>query len=78
VLNRVDLAYKAFFRRCKTGDIPGYPRTKGLGWYKSFTVTRSREFSLEVPAEGKKFGRLVIGETKRQRAAIGTLRDRSV
>src|SRR5690242_14298560 len=23
---RVDLAYKAFFRRCKAGETPGYPR----------------------------------------------------
>jgi len=28
-LRRVDLAYKAFFRRVKAGETPGYPRFKG-------------------------------------------------
>jgi putative transposase len=26
---RLDLAFKAFFRRCKAGEEPGYPRLKG-------------------------------------------------
>jgi len=34
---RVDLAFKAFFRRVKTGETPGYPRFKGKGWYDSLT-----------------------------------------
>ena len=34
---RVDLAFKAFFRRVKAGDTPGYPRFKGKGRYDSFT-----------------------------------------
>jgi putative transposase len=37
VLHRVDKAFKAFFRRVKTGEKPGYPRFKGCGWYDSFT-----------------------------------------
>jgi putative transposase len=37
VLKRVDKAFKAFFRRVKAGEKPGYPRFKGVGWYKSFT-----------------------------------------
>lgn len=37
VLRRVDKAFKAFFRRFKAGEEPGYPRFKGRGWYKSFT-----------------------------------------
>lgn len=37
VLHRVDRAYQAFFRRCKSGETPGYPRFKGEGWYDSFT-----------------------------------------
>ena len=28
-LTRLDLAYQAFFRRCRTGDTPGHPRFKG-------------------------------------------------
>jgi putative transposase len=38
---RVDLAFKAFFRRCKTGEKPGFPRFKGKGRYDSFTFPQS-------------------------------------
>src|SRR6266571_2066950 len=38
---RVDLAFQAFFRRCKTGEKPGYPRFKGQGRYDSFTYPQS-------------------------------------
>jgi len=34
---RVDLAFKAFFRRCKAGEDPGHPRFKGYGRYDSIT-----------------------------------------
>jgi putative transposase len=34
---RIDLAFKAFFRRCKSGEQPGYPRFKGKGRYPSMT-----------------------------------------
>ncbi|MHB8119218.1 MAG: RNA-guided endonuclease InsQ/TnpB family protein [Methanothrix sp.] len=37
VLRRLDKSFKAFFRRVKSGEEPGYPRFKGEGWYKSFT-----------------------------------------
>jgi putative transposase len=41
VLRRLDKAFKAFFRRIKAGEEPGYPRFKGQGWYKSFTYPDS-------------------------------------
>jgi putative transposase len=31
VVVRIDLAFQAFFRRCKTGEEPGYPRFRGKG-----------------------------------------------
>ena len=37
VQERVDLAFKAFFRRVKAGEEPGYPRFKGQGRYDSIT-----------------------------------------
>lgn len=37
VQERVDLALKAFFRRVKHGEKPGYPRFRGKGYYDSFT-----------------------------------------
>ncbi|MBC8123395.1 MAG: transposase, partial [Gemmatimonadaceae bacterium] len=41
VTERVDLAYKAFFRRVAGGETPGYPRFKGKGRYDSFTYTQT-------------------------------------
>ena len=34
---RIDLAFKAFFRRCKAGEAPGHPRFRGQGRYDSMT-----------------------------------------
>ena len=41
VQERVELAFKAFFRRVKAGETPGYPRFKGYGRYDSFTFKQS-------------------------------------
>src|SRR5713226_8945402 len=38
---RIDLAFKAFFRRCKAGANPGYPRFRGRDRYDSFTFPQS-------------------------------------
>ncbi|MHB8119892.1 MAG: RNA-guided endonuclease InsQ/TnpB family protein [Methanothrix sp.] len=38
---RVELAFKAFFRRVKSGKEPGYPRFKGKGRYDSITYSQS-------------------------------------
>lgn len=38
---RIDLAFKAFFRRLRSGEKPGYPRFKGKGRYDSFTYPQS-------------------------------------
>lgn len=38
---RVDLAFKAFFRRVKRGDNPGYPRFKAYGRYNSISYTQN-------------------------------------
>src|SRR5689334_17339401 len=34
---RIDLAFQAFFRRVKAGELPGYPRVRGQHRYASFT-----------------------------------------
>lgn len=36
-LKRLDLAFQAFYRRCKRGETPGYPRFKGGGRFGSVT-----------------------------------------
>jgi len=41
VAARIDLAFKAFFRRIKSGDKPGYPRFQGKERYNSFTYPQS-------------------------------------
>lgn len=38
---RIDLAFKAFFRRVKAKENPGYPRFKGKGWYDSLTYPQT-------------------------------------
>jgi len=38
---RVDLAFKAFFRRMQTKEKPGYPRFRGIDRYDSFTYPQS-------------------------------------
>lgn len=38
---RVDLAFKAFFRRVKAGQTPGYPRFRGFGRYDSMTFKQT-------------------------------------
>lgn len=41
VLERLDKAYKAFFRRVKQGGAPGFPRFKGKSRYDSFTLKQA-------------------------------------
>lgn len=38
VLRRVDRAFRAFFRRVRSGDRPGYPRFKSVHSFDSFTA----------------------------------------
>ena len=47
---RLDLAFKAFFRRSIAGGEPGYPRFKGRGRYDSFTYP---QFGFKIDGEGK-------------------------
>jgi putative transposase len=46
VVERLDKAYQAFFRRLKRGEKAGFPRFKGRNRYHSFTYPQSG-FSLE-------------------------------
>jgi putative transposase len=50
---RIDLAFKAFFRRVKAGEKPGFPRFRGSDRYDSFCY----------PQEGRKGGYYVEGDT---------------
>jgi putative transposase len=46
---RVDLAFKAFFRRVQAGEQAGYPRFRGYGRYDSFTF---KQFGFELRNNG--------------------------
>jgi len=41
-LRQIHLAFQAFFRRVKCGQVPGYPRFKGRGRFASFGIGRAR------------------------------------
>lgn len=49
-LKRLDDAFSGFFRRCKRGEKPGFPRFRGKGWWNSFGFA---EFS-GVSFDGKR------------------------
>src|SRR6266487_6807984 len=44
---RVDLAFKAFFRRMKAGQTPGYPRFKSKTRYNSFGYSQNVGFKVK-------------------------------
>lgn len=49
---RIDLAFKAFFRRVKSNEKPGYPRFRGKGWYNSFTYAQA---GFKITEDGKMY-----------------------
>jgi len=44
VVNRLDKAFQAFFRRCKKGEKPGFPRFRGVHRYNSLCYPQSGFF----------------------------------
>lgn len=75
-LDRLDKAYKAFFRRVKSGGKPGFPRFKGQGEWNSITFVPGRDrkkkkhprewvgkgVEIFPPAEGERYGRIIVAE----------------
>ena len=41
VVDRLEKGFQAFFRRCKSGEIPGYPRFRGMHRYNSLCYPQS-------------------------------------
>ena len=66
---RVDLAFKAFFRRLKAGEKPGYPRFRGVGRYDSFTYPQSG-FRVEEDGNLSGGGRLFLSKIGHVKAVI--------
>jgi len=71
---RVDLAFKAFFRRVKAGEkAPGYPRFKGFRRYDSFTFKQSGFDLLDNGLLLSKIGRVKIVQHRPVEGEINTL-----
>ncbi|WP_242527392.1 RNA-guided endonuclease InsQ/TnpB family protein [Ktedonosporobacter rubrisoli] len=58
VLNRLDKAYKAFFRRIQNGEKPGHPRFQGRNRYTSFTYTQGGYTLFEKHVTFSKIGKI--------------------
>lgn len=52
-LKRVDLAFQAFFRRCRAGQAPGYPRWKGHDWFPGVGARSERGWKFEARDDGR-------------------------
>lgn len=62
---RLDRAYRAFFRRVKAGEKPGFPRFKGRGRYSSFTFPDAKNHNgVRLCADGKRLNLTRIGKIK--------------
>jgi len=70
---RVDLAFKAFFRRVKKGEKPGYPRFKGFDRYDSFTFPQSGFRLIEDRLKVSKVGSVRIKKHREIEGQIKTL-----
>jgi putative transposase len=70
VLFRMDKAFKAFFRRVKRGQTPGFPRFKGHNRYDSFTYPQNG-FELNGRLQLSKIGNIKI---KQHRPIVGKIK----
>ena len=71
---RIDLAFKAFFRRCKAGEKPGYPRFKGSGQYHSFTYPQNNGAFKVLEGGLVRFSKVGDVKCKYHRPFEGTLK----
>jgi putative transposase len=60
---RIDLAFKAFFRRVKAGEKAGYPRFRGCGRYNSITFPQVPG-GCRLEAEAKRIRVANVGQLK--------------
>jgi len=57
-LNRLDLAFQAFFRRVKDGDTPGFPRFKAFDRFSGWGYKTHGDGFRFTPGDGEKHGKL--------------------
>jgi len=70
---RLDLAFKAFFRRIKAGEKPGYPRFKSFDRYDSFTYPQSGFKIVDNRIKLSKIGSVRIKKDREPTGIIKTL-----
>jgi putative transposase len=70
---RLDLAFKAFFRRVKAGDTPGYPRFRGRERYDSFCYPQSG-FTVDAGAHRVKLSKIGSVRAVLHRPLEGTVK----
>lgn len=75
VANRMDKAFKAFFRRIKAGEKPGYPRFKGYDRYDSFTYT---QFGFEIEDSHLELAKIGSVKIKLHRQPFGKIKTCSI
>lgn len=68
---RVDLAFKAFFRRIKAKEKSGYPRFKGRGRYDSFTFPQT---GFEITNNGLRLSKIGTVKIKLHRELLGEIK----
>jgi putative transposase len=71
VTMRVDLAFRSFFRRVKSGETPGYPRFRSFGRYDSFTFPQS---GFSVVGEKVKIFKIGSVKVKKHRDIEGPIK----
>jgi len=75
VQERVNLAFKAFFRRVKAGKKAGYPRFRGFGRYDSFTF---KQFGFELLDNGLVLSKIGVVKIILHRPIEGKIKTLSI
>lgn len=71
VLHRVDKAFDNFFRRCKRGETPGYPRFRSRDRYDSFTYP---QLGFRLDAGKLKLSKIGTVKVKQHRSVQGRIK----
>lgn len=77
VQERIDFAYKAFFRRCKSGEKPGHPRFKGKNQVNSICFKQTG-FSLDETAKLLKISKIGDIKVNYHRKVTGDIKTASI
>ena len=71
VVDRLDKSFQAFFRRCKAGEKPGFPRFQGMHRYNSFCYPQSGFAVVNDQLKLSKVGNIRI---KLHRSIVGEIK----